>query len=380
MRLGIPTCGADGGRSGISSYLIEVLREFGSMAVEGEVLVYSDEKDIFLPNDPHSRLTSASIPTWVRSPMRNLVWTTLALPVIAARQRYDVLFLPAGNRRVPAWSPCPMVGTVHDLAAAHLNGKYDAARTFYVRRILPRLIERLDAVITVSTFSKNDILRFTSVEDSKVHVIPLACNHHQYYLRDAQECQERVRLAYGISDPYLLYISRIEHPGKNHIRLIEAFEQLKARHSLPHKLVLAGSDWDRASEVHERALRSPLVNDIVFTGFAATDMIPYLYGGCDVMVFPSLFEGFGLPILEAMACGAPVLCSNRASMPEVAGDAAPLFEPDQVDSIVAALEAVVPFHSEKERLRAAGLARAGEFSWQRTAAQTLKILSDVAKT
>lgn len=378
MRLGIPTYGADGGRSGISAYLIELLRQFARLGVNGEVLVYPDEESIFLPppSPPHG-LAPLHTPALVRRAVPNLLWSSLALPFLCAARRYDVLFLPAANRRIPPWAPCPMVGTVHDLAAAHITDKYDKARVFYIRRVLPRLIERLQAVITISSFSKNDILEFTRVKESRIHVIPLACNHQTYFPRDQQTCYQEVQQKYHLTAPYLLYISRIEHPGKNHVGLIQAFELLKDRHRVPHQLLLAGSDWDRAEEVHQRAARSKWSQDIIFTGFVANEMIPILYGGCDLFVFPSLFEGFGLPLLEAMACGKPVLCSNRASMPEVVGKAARLFEPDDVESIVDALESVVLYPQTAENYRRLGLERSAQFSWERTAVETLRVLQNV---
>ena len=373
MKIGIPTFGADGGKSGISAYLIEMLKQFAQLEVEGEVLVYPDEEEIFLPGGTHGLRASYVSPS-VRKPLPNLIYTQAVLPFRAAAARYDVLFLPAGNRRLPLFSHCPTAGVVHDLASIHVTDKYDSFRIYYITKILPILVRRLDEVITISEFSKNDILNYVGVAESKVHVIPLAVNHDTYYTREKEECYRLVQEKYGVREPYFLYISRIEHPGKNHFRLIEAFDLLKETHKVPHQLILAGGDWDRAEEVHRRAQESPFRDDIVFTGFAPTDIIPTLYGGAEALIFPSLFEGFGLPILEAMACGVPVACSRRASLPEVAGEAGLLFEPEQAESIAETMSRLALDDSLRRELREKGLVHAAGYNWRRTAEETLSLL------
>ena len=377
MKMGIPTFGADGGKSGISAYLIEMLKQFVQLGVEGDVIVYPDEERIFIPEGRHGLRPSYVSPV-VRKPLPNLVYTQAILPLRAAMARYDVLFLPAGNRRLPLFSHCPTAGVVHDLASIHVTDKYDTFRIFYITKVLPILIRRLDEVITISEFSKNDILNFVGVAESKVHVIPLAVNHDTYYPRDREECYRIVRDEYGVKEPYFLYISRIEHPGKNHFRLIEAFDVLKDRHKVPHQLILAGGDWDRAEEVHQRAAESPYAEDIIFTGFAPTEMIPTLYGGAEALIFPSLFEGFGLPILEAMACGIPVACSRRASLPEVAGDAGLLFEPEEIESMAEVMSELALRDSLRSELREKGLVHAATYNWRRTARETLNILKGLS--
>ncbi len=377
MKIGIPTFGADGGKSGISSYLIEILKQFAQIGVEGEVLVYPDEEQLFLPQGQHGLKPSYLSPI-VRKPLPNLLYTQAVLTIRAALAKYDVLFLPAGNRRLPFFSGCPTAGVVHDLASIHVANKYDSYRLFYIKKVLPLLIRRLDEVITISEFSKNDILNFVGVPEERVHVIPLAVNHQVYRPQDKLECYEKVRAGYDLKGPYFLYISRIEHPGKNHYQLIEAFDLFKEEHKLPHQLLLAGGDWDRAEEVHRRAEESAFSSDIIFTGFAPRDLIPALYGGAKALIFPSLFEGFGLPILEAMACGVPVACSRRASLPEVAGDAGLLFDPDQAESIAEILSKLALNESLRQDLREKGLLRAAGYNWRRTAEETLKILEGLA--
>jgi len=379
MRIGVTTFGADGGKSGISQYLINLMRAFAA-APEGndfEVATYGDERSIFVPDSPH--IASFSTADSHRGTVQDIMWHQTALPGICRSHRYDVLFLPAGNRRLPAMSPCPTVGTVHDFSSIHVKDKYDRSHLFYVTKVLPALVRRLTRVIAVSKSARKDIVEFAGVPEERVTVIPNAVDHSVYFPDDPAAAFNRLSAKMAIQKPYLLYLSRLEHPGKNHVRLLQAFEKLKQQSGIPHQLVLAGSDWDRAAEIHEAAEKLRCKEDVLFTGFVASEDVADLYRAADIMVFPSLVEGFGIPILEAMACGAPVVCSGVSSMPEVASDAALYFEPSDVDSIFESLSRVIENDDLKTDLRSRGLKRAAQFTWTESAVKTLSVLRQAAE-
>jgi glycosyltransferase involved in cell wall biosynthesis len=315
----------------------------------------------------------------LRSPVRNVLWHQASLPGFCRERGFDVLFLPAGNRRLPVYSPCPTVGTVHDFSGIHLPGKYDRARTLYITRVLPFLIRRLTHVLTVSESSKRDIVEYAGVPPEKVTVTPLAAHPEVYFQRDPEEALAMLPPQLAVRPPYILYTSRIEHPGKNHVRLIRAFAELKRKDRVPHQLVLAGTDRERAEEVHRAAEDTGFAKDILFTGFVANEHLPLLYQAADMFVFPSLYEGFGLPILEAMACGTPVACSNISSMPEVAGEAAVLFKPEEESSIALAVRSIMCATDLRKDLVVRGLERSRQFSWARTAAQTSAVIQSLVK-
>ena len=371
--LGVTTFGGDGGVSGIGQYIMQLLAAFARRRAEGdlrfEVSTYADEGGLFVPDSPAA--TTRHVSRRFAAPVTNIAWHQLALPVIAARRGYDVLFLPAANRRVPLAAPCPMVGTVHDFSGIHVADKYDPARMFYIRKVLPFLVRRLDHVLTVSEASRRDIVEYTGVAPEKVTVTPLAADASVFYPGDREAAAAHVQARYGVRGPYLLYISRIEHPGKNHARLIRAFERLKSRQDIPHQLLLAGSDRERAKEVHEIAGLSPWADDILFTGFVPNQDVPALYRGAEAFVFPSLYEGFGLPLLEAMACGTPVAAANLSSLPEVAGDAALLFDPYDEEQIEETLGRLVREPDLRRSLTDKGTARARGYTWDKTAEATL---------
>ena len=309
--------------------------------------------------------------------MTNIAWHQTALPILAARRGYDALFLPAANRRVPLFAPCPMIGTVHDFSGIHVADKYDPARMFYIRKVLPFLVRRLDHVLTVSEASRTDIIEYAGVAPDKVTVTPLAADANVFYPADREAARAQVEDHFGVKGPYLLYISRIEHPGKNHARLIRAFDRLKTREDIPHQLLLAGSDRERADEVHEAAAAARHAKDIHFTGFVPNADVPALYRGAEAFLFPSLYEGFGLPLLEAMACGTPVAAANLSSLPEVAGDAALLFDPYDEEQIRDAIWRLISDDELRETLVSKGIKRASGYTWDRCADETLRVIRSV---
>lgn len=379
FNVGITTFGADGGKSGISQYIINLIAEFSKMKDRArfEVMTYENESEIFLSHK--NGVSSLNFSNRMHSPLLNVAWHQFALPALCRKRKYDVLFLPAGNRRLPVWSPCPTVGTVHDFSSIHVKGKYDPARMFYITRVLPFLVKKLTRILTVSESSKRDIIEYAQVPEDRVTVTPLAADNNLYYPRDKKESTLRVAERFGIRRPYILFISRIEHPGKNHARLIRAFSRLKETEDLPHQLVLAGSDWSGAAEVHREASASFYANDVIFTGFVKTKDLPDLFCGSDLFMFPSLYEGFGLPVLEAMSCGVPVACSNVSSMPEVAHNAAYLFDPYEEDDIAEAMKRMINDTELSTHLAALGLERSKRFTWKRTAEMTMQIIRQAAE-
>lgn len=379
MKICIPTFGCDL-KSGMSRYITDLLSQFSR--IEGadtfDVMAHKSAIGEYLGDASGNAINRTYVAEWLSNPIVNVAWHQTILPMLAKRNRYDVLFLPAASRRTPYWCPCPTIGTIHDLSPFHIKGKYDPARTFYQQQVLTRLLRQLTHIIAISESTKQDIQHYIGVPDDRITVIHHAADSKTFYPREKSLSLSLVRKKYAIRSPYIVYTSRIEHPGKNHIRLIKAFEQLKREKQIPHQLVLAGSDWNGAEDVHRAAQNSVFAGDILLTGYVPGDMLPHLYCGAELLAFPSLFEGFGLPVLEAMSCGIPVACSNLSSLPEIAGDAAQLFDPSDTDSIAASLYAIIDDDDCATRLASAGLQRAAMFSWEKTAAKTIDVIHRTA--
>lgn len=373
MRIGITTFGCDGGRSGIGRYAVSLIQAMNALATndELELISFVDEVEVFLPQERPPGVVR--VPTWLRGPVREVAWHQLLWPIAQARH-YDVLFLPALNRRVSSFLPCPAVGTLHDLASFRVEAKYDPARRFNNTVVMPFLMRRIPHILTVSESTKHDIVRYVRVPAERIHVTPLGVDTKRFREQDRAAARRSVSARYALDAPYILYVARLEHPGKNHVRLIEAHAQLAAR-GFPHYLLLAGSDWTRAEAVHQAAASSPAASRVKLLGFVPDTDLPVLYAGAELLAFPSLFEGFGLPLLEAMASRTPVCCSNVSSMPEVAGDAALLFDPMDPGAIADRMAEVIGDENLRARLVAAGRHRIDLFTWERTARATLDVLS-----
>lgn len=381
MRIGFTTLGCDAGRSGIGKYALALLRELPKLAPQHTFVlaVLENEKDIYATNAPN--VTTVYLPENLGGVRQSLLWHATKLSGWAREQKLDVLFLPAGNRRLPFSAPCPTVGTVHDLSSFHVEAKYDALRMFYIKRVLPQLIKRLSRVLTVSESSLVDIEKFCGVPRTDIAITPNGYYPDVFNLGCVTDGSIAADLI-GTSrfnaktDKYWIYVSRIEHPGKNHIKLMEAYEKLyKENPSLPH-LICAGGDWDGAPAVHARHAESPARDRIHFTGFVADGDLPGLVANAEACIYPSLYEGFGIPVIEAMACGVPVACSNTSSLPEVAGDAAVLFDPSSPDDIANEIRALLDC---REMYVERGLKRASGFTWRACAEMTLKELEAVKR-
>mgnify|MGYP003585050243 CR=1 FL=1 len=375
MNIGFSACVLQGGRTGVASYVVNLLH---SLQEEDEVNSY----DVILPasdarliRDGFPRFRKHILSDRLGRPVPNIAWHNLVLPGRSRREKYDLVHIPS-YRRLPLIKGTRVVATVHDLATLHMDGKYDAARMFYNRRIVPALIRRADHVITVSRFTADDLVNLVGYPAEKISVIYSGIHREHYHPVPADECRARLKERHGLDGPFIVFVSRVEHPAKNHLRLIQAFERLKARSPSDLKLVLAGADWNGAEVVKAYAARSPVARDVVFTGFVSIEDIPHFYSACEVMVYPSLFEGFGFPIVEAMACGAPVICSNTTSMKEIAADQAPTFDPLDVDGIADALEAALRRGKSDER-SARGIAYAATFDWRDTARRVMEVYRTV---
>jgi len=249
---------------------------------------------------------------------------------------------------------------------------------FYIMRVLPRMMRRLTRVISVSESTQRDLESFAGVDPGRIRVVYNGADLKRFITRDRTAARAVVSEELGLPDDFLLYLARLEHPGKNHVRLLEAFDRLKRETGLPHKLVLVGSRWNGAELIEAKVKELGLEKDVIFPGFVPNETLPALYAAADALVFPSLFEGFGIPVLEAMACGTPVCASNVSSIPEVVGNAGLLFDPLDPQAIADAMGRILQDQDLRKQLTEAGLTQAARFTWEDAAAQVLEELMRAA--
>jgi glycosyltransferase involved in cell wall biosynthesis len=272
-----------------------------------------------------------------------------------------------------------MVATIHDLAPFRVARKYDWKRMVYGRLIVPWLAGRQDEIIAISRNTGADIAEFFRLPPERVRVIYNGVEHSRFFPVPREKAKATIARLHNLSRPFFLYVARLEHPGKNHLRLITAFNQFKAATKSDWQLALAGSAWHGSEVIRTAMAQSPFSQDIRHLGFIADADLPDLYRAADAFVFPSLYEGFGLPVLEAMACGCPVLSSTRGSLGEVLADAAETVKPEDIADLQRQLTRLASDVELRERLRAAGLKRAQHFDWQKTAAATLETYAWAAR-
>jgi glycosyltransferase involved in cell wall biosynthesis len=267
--------------------------------------------------------------------------------------------------------------SVHDMSFLEHPEYFPWLRALQLRITVPRTIRRAARVITPSEFSRKRLLEAYHPDPAKVAVVPIAMS--PTFRPGPRESAFRwVSEKFNIRSPFVLTVGDLQ-PRKNQIGLIRAFEALiKTNPQLPHWLVIVGKKTWFADRIMDAAKNSRVADRIVFTGFVNDDDLLQIYNACDMMVFPSFYEGFGLPILEAMACGRAVACSNTSSMPEVANAAALLFDPANVGEIVRAMRDVLVDAGLRTRMERLGLHRASLFTWERTAQKTLEIYQEVA--
>lgn len=379
MRIGISAFAGDGGKSGISQYMANIVGRLVEMAPRHELVAFVGAADRDWVQSWHPRLTVVAFPDWTAHPIASIGWHLLRLPAALKAHGCELVFMPAANRRL-AWSyGVPSLGTVHDFSQLHVPQKYDALRMAYIMRVLPAMMRRLDRVIAVSESTRRDLESFARVPPERIAVIHNGADLTRFTPAQPEEAVADMRARLGIDGPYLLYTARLEHPGKNHVRLLEAFAELRRRHDLPHRLVLAGGRWSGAEAIDARIAELGVADAVVLPGFVPHELLPALYAGAEVFVFPSLFEGFGIPVLEAMASGTPVCAANTSSIPEVVGDAGLLFDPKEPAAIADALERLLTDAALRARLAEVGLARAAGFTWDRAAAAVLDELEALAQ-
>ncbi len=371
MKVGLTATMIQGGRSGVAQYVFSLVRELVRAGqVDLDVFVLEDELPLLDFAKDGCRLipvSSAAAP-----PVKNILWHQLTLPTLAADLKLDVLHVPS-YRRLVRRAPCPTVGTIHDLAPFHVKGKYDLARMFYGRVVVKSLARAQQEIIAVSHCTARDIENFFGIPQSRLHVIHNGIDHDRFFPGDIAAARSWTAEKHGITAPYFLYVSRLEHPGKNHVRLIEAFVAFKKATGSTWQLALGGGDWHGCEAIKSAAAASPFASDIRFLGFVPDADLPNLYRAARGMVYPSLFEGFGLPPIEAMACGTPVISSTRGALEEVVADAALIVDPENIPDITRALTELSADPALAESLKSRGLANAARFHWSRTAAEVTEI-------
>jgi glycosyltransferase involved in cell wall biosynthesis len=310
-------------------------------------------------------LPAVTVPVNARSRVQWVLGEQTLLPALAGRGRVDLVHSMAST--APVWGPFRRVVTVHDLIYARFPDAHPGIRARGMNLLVPAAVRRSHRVIADSQSTREDLIELLGVDGGRIDVVPLGLGSIQ---RERATTAEETRSRFDLgARPVLLSLSA-KRPHKNLAALIGALARIPAERR--PVLVLPGYPTWHEQELRERAAATGVGEDVRFPGWVSAAEIEGLWAVAAAFVFPSLYEGFGLPVLEAMARGVPVACSDASSLPEVAGDAALLFDPHDEGAIAAAVERLLGDPAEAERLRAAGSERVLQFTWERTARLTLQ--------
>lgn len=299
-------------------------------------------------------------------PLR-LLWEQTQLPYRLKSQEADVFHGMAFT--LPMWKTCAQVVTIHDMTFHLTPERHIAAKRIYFQHMIPRACRQADAVIAISESTKRDLISILRIPEEKVFVVHHGVPSSYRHVTD-QNRLDMVRRRFRLQRPFILHVGVLE-PRKNLKTLVEAY-RLSPAINTDYDLVLAGGyGWGYhplLAQIKDSGLKS-----IHLTGYIPHEDLPALFSQASLFVYPSVYEGFGLPVLEAMACGVPVITSNVSSMPEVAGDAGVLVEPEDVGALAAAMTKVLGSEELRGRMAAAGRARADHFTWDDAAHKTLEV-------
>ena len=368
MLVGFDATTIRGNKSGVGYYtsrLVEHLTVEGGASNPIDELLVLSNRPIELPNVPRSRVVSEG-----RFPSR-AIWMQAVLPRILKRLRPDVCHYT--NFLGPYFSNVPYVVTFHDMTLQLLPSCHTWKKRLLTRPLAPEIARNARFVITPSESARRDVARLLDLDPARIRAIPHAADAQFRPVRD-DESIERIERRYGVRRPYLLYVGTLE-PRKNLMRAATAFSRIA--HRFPdHHFYLAGDVGWKSQTLLRSLAQLPHGKRLKRLGYVAEEDLAALYSNADLFVYPSLYEGFGFPVVEAMACGVPVLTSDNSSLAEIARGAALLCDPYDLDAMTAAMERGLKDERERERVRLAGMTRASSFSWQESARQTLAVYEE----
>ncbi|KAA5806376.1 glycosyltransferase family 4 protein [Thermoanaerobacterium thermosaccharolyticum] len=370
MKIAINSLLLDPQKAGIGTYIYSLLSQYFKYDLSNKNLDLFLQQRVsdFFGDNKNIRKVYFNI----NSNKKRIIYEQLLIPYISQRYNYDVIHFT--DYQIPLlMSRKGMILTVHDLSFLKEDDIFTKSSSLYKKFVLPSSLKKADRIIAVSENTKKDILKyFPSINENKIVVIYEGTRFDDNKM---YKYSSDVLLKYNIKDPYILYVGTIE-PRKNIVNIIRAFKIVVAKN--PNiKLVIVGKKGWLYDEIFNEVRNLSLENNIIFTGYVSDEDLPAFYKNAILFIYPSKYEGFGLPPLEAMSFGCPVITSNISSLPEVVGDAGILVNPESVEELSDAMDSILLNNNLRNDLSERSLKRAKMFSWDITAKATLKVYEDV---
>lgn len=351
---------------GIARYALNLVRGFAELNKDNSyfLLVSSPTRADLFPKQENFVLQVLDAPLYAFGEQ-------LLLPRILRRMQVDLFHSPTFS--APVLLCCPTIMTIHDLIHLIFPCNYSLFHRAYYRLVVKTAARRSKKLLTISEASKGDLIRYLGLPEKKVSVIPNGVDPGCQPILDQDAVRKSLKSKWGITETFLLWVGNPK-PHKNVGGVLRAFQTFVARDSRTTGMVVVGVSHDEALA---KLSDSRLLEGVIFIPWIKDQDLWELYSGAALFVYPSLYEGFGFPPLEAMACGCPVITSNVSSLPEVVGDAAILVDPNDIEGMAGAIKRVLTDRQLRQEMQRKGLEQAKLFSWQETAAKTLKVYEEV---
>jgi glycosyltransferase involved in cell wall biosynthesis len=352
---------------GVGRYTHEVIKSLSHQYPDDQIILYVDQNEIdttqYGPN-----VSCRNLIVHPRHPILWYIWFEHLIPRALRQDDIDVFFSPEGMTSLR--SRVPTVMTVHDVVFERYPAYVQQSHARFLKKNSIKYHNRADQIVAVSQFTKEEILDIYNIDSAKVTVVPNGRSNDFYQLSDDEK--STLRQLHDIDYEYILYVGSL-HPRKNISRLIQSFEQFKTSSTSPIKLVLSGRLAWHSDDIADQLKQSPYPDDIIHLDFFEGDLNA-LVNKAVALIYPSLYEGFGLPVLEAMSAGTPVITSGHSAMSEVAGDSAIYFDPTSVDEMSHAIARIVVDDELRSKLCTKGLEQAQRFSWKDHAQEVYSLM------
>lgn len=356
-------------KTGTENYSYHLTKELVSLDKHNKFRLYcKNTPDFPFLKNPSVQVKQIKLPR---------LWTQVGLALECLINPPDILFIPAHTMPVLRRPDLKTIVTIHDLGAEFLPQYHQFPQKLYLNSSTEYAVSHATHLIAVSDSTKKDLINTLHCDAEKISVIYESYDNSIFKRVEDQEKLQAVKNKYNLSGDFVLFVGTIQ-PRKNLERAIKAFAKAKTQNNLPHKFILVGKSGWLNEELYKLPEKLGLKNDIVFLGYVPNDDLPSLYSLATAFLFPSLFEGFGIPLLEAMACGCPVVTSDTSSMPEVVGDSALQIDPQKEEKITDALTDLLTDEEKRKFYIQKGLVRVKQFSWSKTASETQQLIEKVA--
>jgi glycosyltransferase involved in cell wall biosynthesis len=370
-RIGIDATALPTQPVGAGNYIIQFVKALAKMDLDYEIVVFAQKskRDLFdIPNDEN--LHWVIVPD--KSPMYRLIWEQTTFPRLVRRAELDLLH--SLHYTQPVLLGCPSIVTIHDMTFFLFPDLHTRSKRMFFPFAIRSSVRRADALIAISESTRQDSIRLLGVSPQKIFTTQLGITDEFRVVKD-NELLVKVREKYDLPEAFVLYVGLVE-PRKNIPFLIRAYKSL-VDEGIKHNLVIVGRIGWMSQEVFKQIEELGLEDRVQFTGYMPQDDLPMVYNLASLFVYPTKYEGFGLPALEAMACGTPVVTTAISSLPEIVGDAGMLIPPGDEQALAGAMAEVLSDPSLYNQLRTRGLQRSEHFTWERTAQETLKVYQQV---